>query len=143
MRVQVPEKRGVRRHLLKDLIPSHQPFTGWYDCAIFPPGVLMAISARDSSVIRFGGFELDAANGELRKAGISLKIHPQPFRVLMLLAMRPGQIVTREEIQHALWGDHTFVDFENGINFCVTQIRAAISDDADNPRYVQTLPRRG
>jgi eukaryotic-like serine/threonine-protein kinase len=103
----------------------------------------MAISARDSSVIRFGGFELDAANGELRKAGISLKIHPQPFRVLMLLAMRPGQIVTREEIQHALWGDHTFVDFENGINFCVTQIRAAISDDADNPRYVQTLPRRG
>ena len=103
----------------------------------------MAISARDSSVIRFGGFELDAANGELRKAGISLKIHPQPFRVLVLLAMRPGQIVTREEIQHALWGDHTFVDFENGINFCVTQIRAAISDDADNPRYVQTLPRRG
>jgi eukaryotic-like serine/threonine-protein kinase len=103
----------------------------------------MAAPARHSSVIRFGGFELDAESGELRKAGIPLKIHPQPFRVLMLLVGRPGQIVTREEIQHCLWGDNTFVDFENGINFCVTQIRAAISDDAGSPRYIQTVPRRG
>jgi eukaryotic-like serine/threonine-protein kinase len=103
----------------------------------------MAALARHSPVIRFGGFELDAESGELRKAGIPLKIHPQPFRVLMLLVERPGQIVTREEIQHCLWGDNTFVDFENGINFCVTQIRAAISDDAGSPRYIQTVPRRG
>ena len=68
----------------------------------------MAAPARHSSVIRFGGFELDAESGELRKAGIPLKIHPQPFRVLMLLVERPGQIVTREEIRHCLWGDKTF-----------------------------------
>jgi len=94
-------------------------------------------------VIRFGAFELDAASGELRKGGLSLKIHPQPFRVLLLLTERPGQIVTREEIRHCLWGKNTFVDFDRGINFCVNQIRAALADDAENPRYIETLPRRG
>src|SRR3984885_1158234 len=95
------------------------------------------------SVIRFGAFELDAASGELRKSGISLKIQPQPFRVLTLLVEQPGQIVSREEIRRCLWGDNTFVDFELGINFCVKQIRTALSDDAEKPRYIQTLPRRG
>jgi TolB-like protein/Tfp pilus assembly protein PilF len=103
----------------------------------------MSSAAQDSPVIRFGAFELDAANGELRKAGISLKIHPQPLRVLLLLAEHPGRAVTREEIQHCLWGDNTFVDFERGINFCVNQIRATLGDDAEKPRYVETLPRRG
>jgi len=103
----------------------------------------MASPPHPSSVIRFGPFELNAAGGELRKAGLPLKIHPQPFRVLLLLAERPGQIVTREEIQRCLWGDNTFVDFEGGINFCMRQIRAALADDAENPRYIQTLPRRG
>jgi DNA-binding winged helix-turn-helix (wHTH) protein/tetratricopeptide (TPR) repeat protein len=95
------------------------------------------------SVIRFGAFELDAASGELRKSGISLKIQPQPFRVLTLLVEQPGQIVSREEIRRCLWGDNTFVDFELGINFCVKQIRTALADDAEKPRYIQTLPRRG
>src|SRR6476646_8469014 len=103
----------------------------------------MASPAGASSVIRFGPFELDAANGELRKAGVSLKIHPQPLQVLLLLAQHAGQTVTREEIQHSLWGDNTFVDFERGINFCVNQIRVALGDDAEKPRYVETLPRRG
>jgi TolB-like protein/DNA-binding winged helix-turn-helix (wHTH) protein/Flp pilus assembly protein TadD len=103
----------------------------------------MASPAGASSVIRFGAFELDAVNGELRKAGISLKIHPQPFRVLLLLAEHPGETVTREEIQNSLWGDNTFVDFERGINFCINQIRTALGDDAEEPRYVETLPRRG
>lgn len=103
----------------------------------------MSSPAQDSPVIHFGAFELDAANGELRKAGISLKIHPQPLRVLLLLAEHPGRAVTREEIQHCLWGDNTFVDFERGINFCVNQIRATLGDDAEKPRYVETLPRRG
>jgi eukaryotic-like serine/threonine-protein kinase len=103
----------------------------------------MTSSAPTPSVICFGAFELDAANGELRKAGVSLKIHPQPFRVLMLLAERPGQIVTRNEIQHCLWSESTFVDYERGINFCVNQIRGALGDDADTPRYIETLPRRG
>lgn len=95
------------------------------------------------SVICFGAFELDAANGELRKAGLSLKIHPQPLQVLQLLAQHAGQTVTREEIQRSLWGDNTFVDFERGINFCVNQIRVVLGDDAEKPRYVETLPRRG
>jgi eukaryotic-like serine/threonine-protein kinase len=103
----------------------------------------MASQAHPSAVIRFGPFELDGVSGELRKAGISLKIQPQPFRVLQLLAERPGQIVTREEIQHCLWGDNTFVDYERGINFCVNQIRAALGDHAEKPRYIETLPRRG
>lgn len=103
----------------------------------------MASSAPMPPVIRFGVFELDAESGELRKAGVSLKIHPQPLRVLTLLAERPGQIVTREEIQQRLWGDNTFVDYERGINFCVNQIRGALGDDAESPRYVETLPRRG
>src|ERR1700723_3476982 len=103
----------------------------------------MVSSAPIPSVIRFGAFELDAASGELRKSGISLKIQPQPFRVLTLLFEQPGQIVSREEIRRCLWGDNTFVDFELGINFCVKQIRAALADDAEKSRHIQTLPRRG
>jgi DNA-binding winged helix-turn-helix (wHTH) protein len=103
----------------------------------------MGFSGPAPSVICFGAFELDASSGELRRAGISLKIHPQPFRVLTLLVERPGQIVTREQIQHCLWGDNTFVDYERGINFCVNQIRGTLGDDADTPRYIETLPRRG
>jgi eukaryotic-like serine/threonine-protein kinase len=70
-------------------------------------------------------------------------MHPQPLRVLLLLAEHAGQAVTREEIQHCLWRDNTFVDFERGINFCINQIRTALGDDAEKPRYVETLPRRG
>jgi TolB-like protein/DNA-binding winged helix-turn-helix (wHTH) protein/Flp pilus assembly protein TadD len=103
----------------------------------------MALPAQPPPVMRFGTFELDAANGELRQDGVSLKIHPQPLRVLVLLAQHAGNVVTREEIQHCLWGDNTFVDFERGINFCVNQIRAALGDDAEKPHYVETLPRRG
>jgi Tol biopolymer transport system component/DNA-binding winged helix-turn-helix (wHTH) protein len=95
------------------------------------------------SRIRFGPFELDNASGELRKAGIPLKIQPQPFRVLSLLVEHAGDVVSREEIQHALWNGDTFVDYDRSINFCVNQIRVALSDDAERPRYVETLPRRG
>jgi DNA-binding winged helix-turn-helix (wHTH) protein/tetratricopeptide (TPR) repeat protein len=103
----------------------------------------MALPAQPSRLIRFGVFELNAVKGELHKAGISVKMHPQPLRVLLLLAERAGQTVTREEIQHCLWGDNTFVDFERGINFCINQIRSALGDDTEKPRYVETLPRCG
>lgn len=95
------------------------------------------------SHIRFGAFELDNASGELRKAGTLVKLQPQPFRVLFLLAEHAGQIVGREEIQHALWDGETFVDFDRSINYCINQIRVALSDDPEKPRYVETLPRRG
>lgn len=103
----------------------------------------MSSMARSTQVSRFGPFELDAASGELRKFGTPLKLHPQPFRVLSLLVENPGKLITREEIQHCLWNGNTLVDFEGGINFCVRQIRSTLADDAEKPRYVETIPRRG
>jgi eukaryotic-like serine/threonine-protein kinase len=103
----------------------------------------MASPLPASPKVRFGAFELDPATGKLFKSGIPIKLQPQPFRVLQLLTERPGQVVTREEIQRCLWGDSTFVDFERGINFSINQIRGALSDNAEKPRYVETLPRVG
>ena len=103
----------------------------------------MSLIAPTSPNLRFGPFELDVGAGELRKAGILIKLQPQPFRVLLLLASRAGTVVTREDIKQDLWSDSTFVDFEHGINFAINQIRAALSDSSDNPRYIETLPRRG
>lgn len=96
-----------------------------------------------TSPIRFGAFELNAATGELRKAGIAVKLHPQPFQVLLLLTNHAGEIVTREQIREQLWGQNTFVDFERGINFCINQIRSTLGDNPEKPRYVETLSRRG
>ena len=103
----------------------------------------MASRVPDSSHVRFGPFELDTSVGRLLRSGIPLKLQPQPFRVLLLLSARAGHVVTREEIQRHLWGDSTFVDFERGINFSINQIRAVLCDDADKPRYVETIPRVG
>ena len=103
----------------------------------------MASHAAPPAKIRFDSFQLDAASGELRKSGIRLRLQPQPFRVLLLLIEASGEVVTREEIRNCLWKDSTFVDFEHGINFSINQIRGALSDSAEKPRYVETLPRRG
>jgi TolB-like protein/DNA-binding winged helix-turn-helix (wHTH) protein/Flp pilus assembly protein TadD len=96
-----------------------------------------------SRVLVFDAYELHLHSGELRKSGYPIKLQPQPFRVLALLASRAGQLVTREELRGEIWGEDTFVDFEHGLNFCVQQIRAALGDDADTPHYIETLPRRG
>ena len=93
--------------------------------------------------LRFGPFELDVRSGELRRNGTTVRLQPQPFKVLVLLACRPGEVVTREEIQAEVWPAGTFVDFEQSLNFCVRQIRASLGDNANAPRYVETLPRRG
>ncbi len=92
--------------------------------------------------LRFGVFELDLLGQELRRGGVLIRLKPQAFRVLALLASRAGEVVTRSELQQELWGD-TFVDFDQGLNSCVMQIRAALGDDADRPRFVETVPRRG
>jgi DNA-binding winged helix-turn-helix (wHTH) protein len=92
---------------------------------------------------RFGAFEADAATGELRRQGIRIKLNAQPFQVLMLLMERPGQLLTREEISRELWPDGTFVDYEHGVNSAVNRIREALGDTAGNPRFVETLARRG
>jgi Tol biopolymer transport system component/DNA-binding winged helix-turn-helix (wHTH) protein len=94
-------------------------------------------------IIRFGPFSLDPDSRELRRRGHLVRLHPQQCAVLLLLIERAGQIVSREEIHQRIWGNDTFVDFEQGINFSINQIRAALGDNADRPRYVETIPRRG
>ncbi|MGH9863272.1 MAG: winged helix-turn-helix domain-containing protein, partial [Candidatus Acidiferrales bacterium] len=96
-----------------------------------------------SSRLRFGVFELDTSSGELNREGLPVKLQPQPSKVLALLARRPGRLVTREEIQQEIWGADTFVDFEKGLNFCIKQIRVALADDAETPRYIETVHSRG
>jgi TolB-like protein/Flp pilus assembly protein TadD len=95
------------------------------------------------SRVRFGAFELDLASGELRKGQSLLRLQPQPLKVLVLLAGRAGQLVTRDEIQKQVWAGETFVDFDQGLNYCIRQIRAALCDDAEAPRFIETVPRRG
>ena len=94
-------------------------------------------------LLRFGTFELDLASSELRKNGALVKLQSQQFQLLALLAARPGQIITRDEIRRALWDDQTFVDFDRSINFGINQIRSALADDPQSPRYIETLPRKG
>ena len=97
----------------------------------------------DSGLIRFGSFELNPASGELRKSGARVKLQEQPFQVLRALVERPGEVVTREELHERLWSGDTFVDFDDGLNAAVRKIRQALGDAADNPRFVETLPKRG
>ena len=96
-----------------------------------------------SSICGFGDFVLDRQTGELRKNGIKLKIHGQPVEILGMLLERPGQLVTREELQNRLWAADTFVDFEMSLNAAVRRLREALNDSADKPQYVETVARRG
>ncbi len=93
--------------------------------------------------VAFGPFELDIDAGELRKDGAPVRLAPQPFKLLALLVSHAGQAVTRDQIRSELWSDGTTVDFEQGVNFSVKQVREALADDAEHPRYIQTLPKRG
>ena len=93
--------------------------------------------------IRFGAFELDRQSGELYKRGTKLKLQGQPIAVLTLLLERPGELVTREEIRKHLWPEDTFVDFEHSLNTHIKKLRQVFDDDAETPRYIETLPRRG
>jgi len=102
----------------------------------------MAETQSHPRLVRFGAFEADVQTGELRKAGVKLKLSGQPFQVLALLLERPGDVVTREELQKRLWPD-TFVDVERNLNTAVNKIREVLGDSAESPRYVETLPRRG
>ena len=96
-----------------------------------------------ATVRRFGSFELDMDAERLLKNGRTIRIQPQPFRLLCLLTNRPGGLVTREEIQAALWAGDTFVDFDQGVNFAIKQVRDALGDRAEDSLYVQTVPKRG
>lgn len=102
---------------------------------------------RDNRRLLFGDFELIVASGELfRRTPTRLepvKLQPQPAKALIYLAERPGRLVTRAELQRHLWGEDHFVDYEQGLNYCVRAIRRALADDASDPRFLETIPRRG
>jgi cholera toxin transcriptional activator len=101
------------------------------------------MDSRQAGRYRFGVFEADAATGELRKQGIRIRVNVQPFQVLLMLLRRPGEVLTREEISRELWPGGTFVDYEHGVNSAVNRVREALGDSAKNPRFIETLARRG
>src|ERR1035441_7503483 len=96
-----------------------------------------------ANTVRFGPFQLDLRAAELRHNGTTAKLPEQPFQILVELIQHPGQVVTREELCQCLWRSDTFVDFEHGLNSAVKRLREALGDSAENPRYIETLPRRG
>ena len=93
--------------------------------------------------VQFGPFVFEPSSGELWRSGIPVRLQPQPARVLAALLDRAGTLVTRDELQQQIWADGTSVDFERGLNFCIAQLRSALGDSADAPRYIETAPRRG
>src|ERR1700681_3318150 len=93
--------------------------------------------------LRFDDFEFDSLSGRLFRAGHIVKIQPQPLRVLSVLLERAGEIVPREHLRTRVWGDATFVEFDQGLNYCIRQIRLALRDEVSEPRYIETLPKQG
>ena len=103
----------------------------------------MAIPASKALFYRFGPFELNSAEGTLSRAGHRVKLQDLPCRLLQLLLEHPGEIVTRDEVRQRLWPENTFVEFDNSLGVAVRKLREALRDDAETPRFVETVPRRG
>jgi DNA-binding winged helix-turn-helix (wHTH) protein len=101
------------------------------------------MSSGKGHAIRFGVFEVDLDTGELRKQGVRIKLRDQPFQILRLLLAHPGEVLSRDELQKQLWAGDTFVDFDRGLNKAVNHLREALGDSAENPRFIETLPKRG
>src|SRR5881397_1754885 len=101
------------------------------------------MSDAGTTILRFGLFEIDVEAEQLRKSGRTIRLQPQPFKLLRLLVGEAGRLVTREEIRAALWTGDTFVDFDQGVNFAIKQVREALDDVAERPVYIQTVPKRG
>src|ERR1700692_836497 len=103
----------------------------------------MGTPAASVRIVRFGAFEVDLKATEIRKHGMRLKISEQPFQILAILLEKPGEIVARDELRNRLWQSDTFVDFDHGLNNAVMRLREVLGDSSDNPRFVETIPRRG
>src|SRR5215471_5875402 len=94
-------------------------------------------------IIRFGAFDVDSRSGELRKAGTRIRLQAQPFKVLLALLERPGELVSRDELRRRIWPEESFGDFDHAVSVAVLKLRTALGDTAEIPRYVETLHRRG
>src|SRR6266705_2600913 len=103
----------------------------------------MSLATPPRENLHFSTFDVDVRAGELRKQGVRIKLQEQPFHVLTLLLQRPGEVVTREELRNQNWPADTFIDFDNSLNTAINKLREALGDSADNPRFIETLPRRG
>jgi DNA-binding winged helix-turn-helix (wHTH) protein/tetratricopeptide (TPR) repeat protein len=101
------------------------------------------VQIHPGTVYQFGPFEVHPSSGELLKNGLRIKLQEQPYRLLIALLESPGEVISREDLRNRLWQDDTFVDFENGLRVAVRKLREALGDDAENPRYVETIPKRG
>jgi TolB-like protein/DNA-binding winged helix-turn-helix (wHTH) protein/Tfp pilus assembly protein PilF len=100
-------------------------------------------SPRPAAVVRFGTYELSLQSGEVRKAGVRIRVQQQPMKLLELLLERPGEVVTREELRSRVWPSESFGDFDQAVNIAIAKLRSALGDSAENPRYIETLPKRG
>jgi TolB-like protein/DNA-binding winged helix-turn-helix (wHTH) protein/Tfp pilus assembly protein PilF len=98
---------------------------------------------RPTSVVRFATYEVSLQSGELRKAGLRIKVQQQPMKLLEILLERPGEVVTREELRTRVWTDESFGDFDQAVNIAIAKLRSALGDSAENPRFIETLPKRG
>src|SRR6478752_4352140 len=115
----------------------------WRLCRLLVEGSSVDSETGAETTVRFAGFELNLKTGELRQDGVAIRLQPQPTLILTLLVSRPGSLVTREEIQQRVWGTETFIDFDTGLNSAIRQIRHALKDDTEAPRFIETVPRRG
>jgi TolB-like protein/DNA-binding winged helix-turn-helix (wHTH) protein/Flp pilus assembly protein TadD len=96
-----------------------------------------------SSVVRFGTYEVSLHSGEVRKAGLKIKVQQQPMKLLEILLERPGEVITREELRSRVWSDESFGDFDQAVNIAIAKLRSALGDSAENPRFIETIPKRG
>src|ERR1700674_493570 len=98
---------------------------------------------RPHSVVRFGTFEVSLQSGEVRKAGVRIRVQQQPLKLLEVLLERPGEVVARDELRSRVWPNESFGDFDQAVNIAIAKLRNALGDSAENPRYIETLPKRG
>src|SRR5580698_7261485 len=96
-----------------------------------------------SSIVRFGTYEVSLQSGEVRKAGLRIRVQHQPMKLLEMLLEHPGEVVTREELRSRVWPSESFGDFDQALNIAIGKLRSALGDSAENPRFIETLPKRG
>src|ERR1700726_3135548 len=106
-------------------------------------GTILEPEVQPTLAVRFGLFDVDLVHGIITRQGTRLKLQDQPFRILTILLQRPGEIITREELRQALWQEGTHVNFDGSLNAALKKLRFCLQDDAENPRFIETVPRQG